>query len=61
MYLSLAVGLRVLSYLHVHFKSKVSDLFPSFSIGWLFELQIIITVMVSSVHQFQWTTGGPDI
>ena len=57
MCLSLAVGLRVLYYLRVVFKSKISDLFPS-SIGWLFECQII-TVMVSFVCQFQWTTGGP--
>ena len=59
MCLSLAVVLIVLSYLHVAFESKISDLFPSF-IGWLLELQII-TVMVSFVCQFQWTTGGPDI
>ena len=56
MCLSLAVGLY---YLRVVFKSKISDLFPS-SIGWLFECQII-TVMVSFVCQFQWTTGGPGI
>ena len=59
MCLSLAVGLIVLSYLHVVFENKISDLFPSF-IGWLLELQII-TVMVSFVCQFQWTKGGPDI